>query len=241
MKGSIFMKKRLSIKSFLSGMVVMFVFSFSLNPVLASSISKNLEVFYSSIKIYVDDTLVTPTDATGKVVEPFIYNGTTYLPVRAISNAFSKSVYWDGNTQSIYLGVHQSDEPKAYLNNLEWFTRTGSSDAIIDWSNPKDNMGNLYSFGYYLWTNGSKSYAINGQYTKMTGNYVISDTGKNKSQLISTLNIYGDDILIYSKTLEQGNSPVKFDIDLSGVNTLKIEVSRNGSGRDIGITDVTFY
>lgn len=27
---------------------------------------------------------IEPKDATGETVEPFIYNGTTYLPVRAI-------------------------------------------------------------------------------------------------------------------------------------------------------------
>ena len=33
-----------------------------------------------------------------------IYNGTTYLPVRAVAKAFNKEVYWDGPDYTVYLG-----------------------------------------------------------------------------------------------------------------------------------------
>ena len=39
-----------------------------------------IEATYSNIKISVNGEIVTPRDANGNVVEPFIYNGTTYLP-----------------------------------------------------------------------------------------------------------------------------------------------------------------
>jgi len=52
-------------------------------PVLAKNLSKTIEVFFKDIKIYVDGNLVTPKDASGRIVEPFISEGTTYLPVRA--------------------------------------------------------------------------------------------------------------------------------------------------------------
>jgi hypothetical protein len=52
-----------------------------------------------------------PKDANGNPVEAFMYNGTTYLPVRAISSAFDKSIVWDGETSGVYIGKHNGDTP----------------------------------------------------------------------------------------------------------------------------------
>ena len=61
------------------------------------------DVTYRDIKIVVDGNEITPTDANGNPVEPFIMDGTTYLPVRAVANAFGKEVGWDDTTSTVYL------------------------------------------------------------------------------------------------------------------------------------------
>ena len=58
---------------------------------------------YRDIKIFVNQTMIEPKDANGKVVEPFIIEGTTYLPVRAISEAFGYQVDWNGETKSVLI------------------------------------------------------------------------------------------------------------------------------------------
>ena len=50
--------------------------------VYAKSKTEMIEVLYNNIKIYKDNVLCELKDANGTVIEPFIYNGTTYLPVR---------------------------------------------------------------------------------------------------------------------------------------------------------------
>lgn len=65
---------------------------------------ETIEVDYLDIKLVVNGKEVTPKDASGKVVEPFAYNGTTYLPVRAVGEALGKSVRWEGETQTVHLG-----------------------------------------------------------------------------------------------------------------------------------------
>ena len=45
-------------------------------------------------------------------MEPFIYNGTTFLPVRAISEALGKEVEWDGPTSSVYIGEYTGKPPE---------------------------------------------------------------------------------------------------------------------------------
>lgn len=66
----------------------------------------NIPVSFSNIKIMIDGKQLN----TSK--EPFTYNGTTYLPVRAVAEAVGKDVTWDGATKTVYLGeVPQNTTP----------------------------------------------------------------------------------------------------------------------------------
>ena len=60
-------------------------------------------VTYRDIKIVLDGTLIIPRDANGDVVDPFILNGTTYLPLRAVAGALGLGIQWDGPTSTITL------------------------------------------------------------------------------------------------------------------------------------------
>lgn len=66
----------------------------------AAGTGKNITVYYDVIKkIIIDGADKTPTD-----VKPFIYEGTTYVPLRYISEQLGKPVFYDNATQSIYIG-----------------------------------------------------------------------------------------------------------------------------------------
>jgi hypothetical protein len=43
-------------------------------------------------------------DANGQTVYPIIYNGTTYLPVRAVSAIMKEPVEWDDRSKTVYIG-----------------------------------------------------------------------------------------------------------------------------------------
>ena len=58
---------------------------------------------YKDIKISIDGELIQPTDAQGNAVDPFIIDGTTYLPLRAVAGALGCDVAWDGATATITL------------------------------------------------------------------------------------------------------------------------------------------
>ena len=70
----------------------------------ATNATKTIQAAYMNIKLVVDGVPITPKDSNGSTVEPFIYNGTTYLPVRAIGEALDKQVTWDGKTKTVYIG-----------------------------------------------------------------------------------------------------------------------------------------
>lgn len=72
--------------------------------VYASQISETVQRTFKDIKIVINGNTITPKDANGNIVEPFIINGTTFLPVRAVGEALGLTVAWDGNTNTVTLG-----------------------------------------------------------------------------------------------------------------------------------------
>jgi len=48
-------------------------------------------------------------DANGAEVYPLVYNGTTYVPIRAVSNMLAVPVDWDGPTRTVLLGDKNVD------------------------------------------------------------------------------------------------------------------------------------
>ena len=53
--------------------------------------------------IVIDGTERTFVNANGMKVDPAIYNGSIYLPLRAIGEIMGKTVNWDGTTQTVRL------------------------------------------------------------------------------------------------------------------------------------------
>lgn len=54
--------------------------------------NRMITVSYGDITIYLNGEKKVATDVSGRAVEPLIYEGTTYVPVRAISEWFGKTV-----------------------------------------------------------------------------------------------------------------------------------------------------
>lgn len=89
---------------------------FAIGAVTALSVSaaaknskENIDVAYNNIKIYTDGIEANTSDA-----EPFIYNGTVYMPIRSAAEALGVNVDWDGNTKSVYLTSKDSDFVRYY-------------------------------------------------------------------------------------------------------------------------------
>lgn len=98
----------------------------SASPSLTQSTGKghqSVEVttVYNDIKIVVNGNAITPTDVNGNIVEPFIIDGTTYLPVRALANALGEEVSWEQSTSTVYIGIQPF---RADASILKRFTDT---------------------------------------------------------------------------------------------------------------------
>ena len=65
--------------------------------------SRTITQYFRGIRILLDGELVIPRDSDGVVVDPFIIDGTTYMPVRALADALGASVDWDSATSSVFI------------------------------------------------------------------------------------------------------------------------------------------
>lgn len=191
-------------------------------PTLAALNKKTIEV-YTGVNIYVDDHLIQPKDANGNPVEVFVYNGTTYLPVRAVGEAVGKTVQWEGKTSSVYLGKHTGEKPAVWLQEMDYFT--GSSIYGSNSESQRDNLGNYYE--HVIDSPITNTYLLNGQYSAISGTfYQIYDYRSERDPLkITTLKIFGDDELLYSAEMNGGITPIDFYVDLTGVLKLTVDIS----------------
>lgn len=65
--------------------------------------TKQATLHYNGIKIQLNGETITPKDPNGNTVDPFIIDGTTYLPIRAVAEALGLNVSWDSATQTVIL------------------------------------------------------------------------------------------------------------------------------------------
>lgn len=71
----------------------------------------------TDISVEVDSVPFVPQDVNGNHVPIYVVNGTTYVPVRALCDAFNIPVVWDGWNNRIYLGNHISlVDPGSYAD-----------------------------------------------------------------------------------------------------------------------------
>ncbi|MCY9696428.1 stalk domain-containing protein [Paenibacillus alginolyticus] len=180
-----------------------------------------------------------PSDQQG-----FIYNGTTYVPLRYMAETLNKKVGWDGKTSSIYIGK-QPEGTTTYLEELKAHTiGPGSASGIYKRDNWETNMGEKYVHVFDT-GNGYSEYLINGEYTKFEGYLAPGKifAGSSKIENIGQIIIYGDDKIIYKSSAINSDvtSPIKIDVDVSGVLKLKIEiVTKYNIDKAVGLLDAKF-
>jgi len=215
----------------------------------AESIKKTIDVQYDDIKIFINDSIVEFKDRNGNPVEPFIYDGATYLPVKALAEALGKEVTWDEATKSIHI---IDNENMVWLNDLSYYNLLSDS-TINKWTrlannNFKDSTGNICSRAiqydiYYGWI--YTDYMINKKYSKINGKFALSFDSKDTTYK-ANLKLYGDGKLLYtSPELTGGVLPIDFDVDISGVEVLRLAISNNSpfgtSKVNYGLIDVALH
>lgn len=131
------MKQR--VQGIIIGIIITSVFMFSFSG-FAESFTKTVSVTFNSINIKVNNITLKPTN--------IVYNGTTYVPLRAIAEMLNKDVKWDSTSKTAII----NDKPDS---NLPTPTPTAKkSDDLVYFKDYKNVFikldSNLYSGDIYI-------------------------------------------------------------------------------------------
>ena len=197
----------------------------------AKNVAEQIEVRYNNIKVYKDNVLCELKDANGSVIEPFIYNGTTYMPVRGTANLADMQVTWDGAAQSVYLwdklvpdGTYLMEVCQPY-DVKEGSTYLASKGQSFQMSGTKYSNG--IAFGY--WGGGHALFNLNGKYSTIECVVGHTDSQDEKSVLFIV-----DGKVVKEVTLEKECLPKTVSIPVNYGLQLKIQASDNGYKLGIG-------
>ncbi len=204
------------------------VASFAMGAAAAGTLQEIKAYLNSGITIKYNGEAQVMTDAQGARVYPITYNGTTYVPIRAVSNMLKVGVDWDQASQTVLLGdpadgVDMIDEIKAYQ------TKEFQQVQTADKQDPKEISGSSYSHwigigGAYRGVNGEISFNLEGKYDTLTFNYYATHD--------LTLEVLGDNEAVLAKIpIKGGQVAQTIKVDLLKTSQLtfrNVETMENG-------------
>ncbi|MGW8444394.1 stalk domain-containing protein [Paenibacillus sp. S33] len=235
-------------KDKLKGLVLGLVAGSLMTGVTAFAASGSMiEVFYNVKDIKINNVSKMPTDDS----RPFVYNGTTYVPLGFISNALGQSAKWDGKSKTIYIGETGESKTLYLEKDLKHMNSQYGAGAYINAeynSSEKvtDNVGNEHS-SYLLMTLialsiqenswGYVEYPLNGKMKMFKAKLGVTEKYKDNGG-IAKVTISADGKEIYSKEVTAGNLPEDLNLDVSNALKLQIKIQREGSDSvQVGLFD----
>ncbi|AEI43129.1 hypothetical protein KNP414_04599 [Paenibacillus mucilaginosus KNP414] len=103
----------------------------------------------NDIKVKVNGQTVQLLDEQGSVVTPITYDGSTYLPARAIASALNVAVDYDAATNSVLFGEKVDGVP---INAVQTLSRAIKDPGLTKYKNKdyqeviRDTINNGYNF-----------------------------------------------------------------------------------------------
>lgn len=179
-------------------------------PTMAKNVTETISVAYKDIKVFVDGKELN----TGGN-EPFIYNGTTYLPIRKVSEAVGKEASWNGSNKTVYIGSHPGSD--GYIFDIMQPFESGHYRQFIG-NNSFDYAGEKRKNGFKLDYGGYVIFKLGGKYNVLNFD-CISNDANGKIQVIA-------DGKVVQEVFAPKDGDVKsVSLSLTGVDELKFTSS----------------
>lgn len=199
-----------------------------------------------NITVTLDGTPKDILDASGNRTYPITYNGTTYVPIRSLSNLLGLEVNWDQATQTVLLGkstagVDLIDTFKPYTQYRAGYIGKYTANSVVGFCQTADKK--TTSFGgvdldhwLCMWSGYANKDRTNQASFNLLGKY-NSLTFQAYSEGDTTLTVYGDNESVLAQyNLKGGQTPQTFTVNLMQTSQLTFhcnvvadQVNKDGS------------
>lgn len=250
-------------KQRMQGMIIgMLVMTLLLGTVsVFATTPQTIEVVFGGIRTTLFGQEFVVRDEQGVVIEPFVYNGRTYVPVDTVLHAMGANAQWNEDTQTLNFGAGQEHTTLTSLDSVQHSNFIGNGNSIHRITGTiTDHLGNQHSNGVIVSLHRHSvpisndpdnahaivEFPLNSRYHTLNGRAVlprdIDSSGLSRRnispEISSTVLFFGDGVLLHSVNHITASIPIDFSIDVSGVNKLTIKVIPIGI-MYTALTDVT--
>ena len=215
------------LKGFIVGIFSVVLFGSIVGTAFGAANGKlmNIKVVQGGLTLYVDGQLFVPKDAKGNTVEPIIYEGTTYLPLRAVATALGKDITYDSKTSSVYIGKAPGGKI-VRLDSLTPYTYARDIGVYVDKEATYRILDKTYTPFNAIKYRGHLMYILDSKYRSLDAEFVVKYTypGEDNDGKIQFFNVQknGEETLIAEFQTKAAEDPLKISVDLRGVEILKI-------------------
>lgn len=111
-------------RSFFAGMLTMALLCTLVVSASAAYAKVTKTLSYQDIKVTLNGEQLNLRDAKGNKAYPFIMDGTTYLPIRAVSESLNLNVDWNSDTKTVILSGDTGSSNVSEVKSLLGFYKT---------------------------------------------------------------------------------------------------------------------
>lgn len=203
----------MKIKKVILSFIICTLLVINIKPAFANSLLQKIDVLINSISLYVNNEQVT--------VSNFLFNGTTYVPLRSVAEMNGMEVKWDGENKRVdlvsnetfnmkrtdgkYSIIYMNPEPLTDGNYLRWgfinIVFDSDTKKVKDISNVAliDYKGNKINVRCQAGNTKKNNFLIIPEKELELNTYYNLFIPKDNI-VMENGDLYGEDILIYFKT-----------------------------------------
>ncbi|HOP93295.1 stalk domain-containing protein [Acetivibrio thermocellus] len=244
--------KILKRKTFLQIFALMGVFVLCSGVIaFGSSLTTEIKAILSrEVTIKYEGEVQNMKDGLGNPVYPLMYNGTTYLPIRAVSNMLNIPIEWEAATKTVILGTEEK-QPKSVLSfkakSSNFASKVTDKGSLVIKGNSGEEIKYNDGICYKIWnatysSSIDKAYKaeIGGKYSKLCFDAYIHAQEEYIGKKFKLVIYDVDDNSVRTKIEIVAGEIKELEVNIEGVNTIGFAADYDDSwGR--GYTGMAYF
>lgn len=181
--------------------------------------------FNKSVTLVLNGDRWQPTDPAGKPLSPILYNGSNYLPVRAVAEALKVPIDYDATTQTIYIGNKPGDKMPIFAMPMEI-----DFIYVIQSKDKNDTLVKGKQFNEVLKIDqyGDVYFTLDRKYKRLVLNAAVIEPGEHEVEFslynVGTAAGNTSDILLEKHTISPDDGVEQLIFNVEGLEKIKIHV-----------------